>query len=263
MRHCFVVRVFTRGAEGGNHLGIVTDLVELDDRAMQEIATTLGYSETIFVDMTGAVPHVRIFTPAMELPFAGHPLVGAAWLLNTMAPDQHSSLTCGIGSVELSWDGTRAWIGVDLNQPVRERSDFDGGALGIAGVRAVYEVDMPLSYVVVELEEPRHVGEYVPQLDVLDPHPDGQHLSIWAKVDDESGHTRFFAPKMGILEDPATGSAAVAIAATQRHEGRSAGSMTLLQGAEMGMPSEIMLRWDGARAELGGLVVHDGVRELD
>ena len=78
MRHCYVLRVFTRGGEGGNHLGVVTDTTGLADVTMQAIATALGFSETIFIDWRAVGdPRVRIFTPAAELAFAGHPLVGA------------------------------------------------------------------------------------------------------------------------------------------------------------------------------------------
>ena len=80
-----VLRVFTAGREGGNHLGVVNDLVDLDDAAMQQIATDLGFTETVFVDWPeGSIPFARIFTPAEELPFAGHPLVGAAWCLTVI-----------------------------------------------------------------------------------------------------------------------------------------------------------------------------------
>lgn len=264
MRHCFVVRVFTRGEVGGNHLGIITDPVGLTDESMQQVATELGYSETIFVDsMQGPIPHVRFYTPTMELPFAGHPLVGAAWILNTMAPERHESLTCAVGGVGLSWDGERAWIEVALDQAVRRRDDFPAGDLGLADVVAVHEVHMPLEYLVVELADSSAVANYEPRSETLSAHPDGQHISIWSRVDTSTIHTRFFAPKMGILEDPATGSAAVALAATLRHTGEEIGSQTLLQGAEMGFPSEIALSWNGSTARLGGTVVHDEVREIN
>ncbi len=263
MRHCFVVRVFTRGDDGGNHLGIVTDVTGLTDGTMQAIATELGFSETIFVDsMDGEVPHVRIFTPTIELPFAGHPLVGAAWLLNALAPEAHSTLTCGIGTVGLAWDGDRAWIEVRLDQAVRSHPGFDGRGLGLGSVVSASFVDMPLSYVVAELADPAEVAAYVPVGARLGEHPDGQHLSIWAWIDAGTIQTRFFAPKMGILEDPATGSAAVAIAAVLNDRGDAHGAVTLLQGAEMGSPSEIALDWSDGMARLGGAVVRDEVREL-
>ena len=111
MRPCYVLRVFTAGGEGGNHLGVVVDVTGLDDGTMQEIAADLRFSETIFIDWNrGAVPAVRIFTPVAELPFAGHPLVGAAWVLGTMAPGAVDSLRCGIGEVRLGLEGDAPWV---------------------------------------------------------------------------------------------------------------------------------------------------------
>ena len=80
-RPCLVIRVFTRDGKGGNHLGVVTELEGLDTAKMQLIANDLGFSETVFIDQhAGDVPRVRIFTPELELPFAGHPLLqGGEW----------------------------------------------------------------------------------------------------------------------------------------------------------------------------------------
>ena len=87
MRHCQVLSVFTRDGAGGNPLGVITDVTGLDGAAMQAIATELGFSETVFLDSTRpGVPQARIFTPAAEIPFAGHPLVGAGWVLGAMGP---------------------------------------------------------------------------------------------------------------------------------------------------------------------------------
>ena len=81
MRSCHVLRVFTRGDVGGNHLGVVNDASGLDTDAMQGVAADLGFSETVFLHDRGSDgPFVRIFTPAAEMQFAGHPLVGAAWM---------------------------------------------------------------------------------------------------------------------------------------------------------------------------------------
>ena len=86
-RHCYVLRVFTRGDEGGNHLGVVTDSTSLTTESMQAIAVDLGFSETIFLEWNeGEIPHVRIFTPGAEMAFAGHPLVGMAWTLKQLGP---------------------------------------------------------------------------------------------------------------------------------------------------------------------------------
>ena len=114
MRHCYVLRVFTRVSGdgrhvGGNHLGVITDVTGLPDRVMQEIATELGFSETIYVDWRApGNPAARIFTPGAEMPFAGHPLVGAGWLLQVIGPGGPTAITCGVGDVAIEMTGNGA-----------------------------------------------------------------------------------------------------------------------------------------------------------
>src|SRR5450755_1773290 len=97
-----VLRVFTDTAgERGNLLGVVRDAGSIDRSRRQAIAAELGYSETVFIEQEASV---QIFTPAAELPFAGHPLVGSAWLLG--APVLHVPA----GAVRTRVDGSRAWV---------------------------------------------------------------------------------------------------------------------------------------------------------
>ena len=83
-----------QGRSRGNHLGVVPDVAGLDTGTMQGIASDLGFSETIFLDRTEAIPAARIFTPEVELPFAGHPLVGAAWVLGEIEAEPPDRLSC-------------------------------------------------------------------------------------------------------------------------------------------------------------------------
>ena len=249
-RTCHVLRVFTRDGAGGNHLGVITDLSGLSDTAMQTIAHELGYSETIFVDMTGTrVPSVRIFTPAAELPFAGHPLVGATWVLNVLSPHDSNQIECAIGLVDTIMEGDAAWIETSLSQPVALGAPLRGYDPGSAPV-SIAEVEMPLLYHVVELRDSDAVRSV--------PEPTDGMVSVYTWVDEATIHTRFFAPGHGITEDPATGSAAVALAASLKARGAATGRVTLLQGEEMGAPSRIDMRWKGDTVAIGGFVTHDG-----
>ena len=91
-----VLRVFTRDGAGGNPLGVHDGI--LDDTEMQTIAAELGYSETVFLgESSDGVTPTRIFTPSYEMPFAGHPLVGATW--HTARPDESVLLGCQVGTV--------------------------------------------------------------------------------------------------------------------------------------------------------------------
>jgi trans-2,3-dihydro-3-hydroxyanthranilate isomerase len=251
-----ILRVFTDGAEGGNHLGVVADTVKLDDERMQAIATELGFSETVFIDwQPGAMPHIRIFTPVSELPFAGHPLVGAAWLLLHAGPGGVDRVTCGVGSVNISTEGNRVWIEPPFEQPVRVIKNPP--TLGWCNPVRAWEVEMPLPYAVWEMETPEAVGS-------LPSPPDGLGMTlVWAwESPDQQVKARFFAPGMGVVEDPATGSAAVALAAVLRSEGIKAGRVQISQGRELGRPSLIQLTWAGRCCRVGGTVIRDGVKEM-
>lgn len=243
-----VVRVFTRDGDGdgGNLLGIHDGL--LDEGAMANVAANLGFSETIFLDngRDGAPIGVRIFTPHTELPFAGHPLVGATW--HVAQPGETAQLACGIGVVEgCRVDADRATIDV-MFLPDVERASSP------AGVSRSWIARMPLPYEVFELGGPDDVASYTPA-----DRPDNR--LVWARGDagrNEVIRARFFAPGVGVDEDPATGSAAVALAAVLRLEGAEEGSLTIHQGAEMGCPSQIDLSWSSSMTTVGGAVADDG-----
>ena len=244
-----VVRVFTRDGGGGNLLGIHDGL--LGDPVMQSIAADLGYSETIFIDVPGddGIAAVRIFTPVDELPFAGHPLVGATW--HVAAAQATVALRCGIGVVA-------------GHRPTVESASIEVAYLPLVerttapGATAAWVARMPLPYEVHQLANPQDVASYR-----LEDRP--EHRLVWAGGDggDENCvRARFFAPVMGVDEDPATGSAAVALAAVLRHEGRSSGALTIHQGAEIGCPSRIDLAWTIRDTVIGGTIADDGQRTI-
>ena len=264
MRHCYVLRVFTRGENGGNQLGVITDTTSLTEQGMQEIAAELGFSETVFLEWKeGEIPHARIFTPTTEMPFAGHPLVGAAWVLHALGPGGPEAVTCQIGRIDISFDGTAAWIDAPLGQPVSTIENLDAIGLGLRSARSAVVVEMPLRYVLVELERAQEVASFRPNPAVLSAHPDGAHTYVWARAGDGRVRARFFAPGSGVFEDPATGSAAVALARALQTFGEKTGSLLIRQGEEMGNPSDIHLSWTQEGARVGGSVVRDEVRELD
>lgn len=187
-----VLRVFCgEGGHGGNPLGVVLDgrSVALDDR--QALAARLGYSETVFVD-DAELGRIRIFTPEIALPFAGHPVVGAGWLLASKGFPAASLLTPA-GRVALRHDGSRTWAaGRDEWCPPFE---------------------------LIELGDPAEV-------DAQQPGGEGWRY-LWAWADREAGtvRARCFVPEAGIAEDEATGSAALRLCASldrpiEVHQGR-------------------------------------------
>ena len=251
-RECQILRVFTRDGLGGNHLGVVTDLDGLTEETMQAIAFDNGFSETIFCDVSGEVPTARIFTPGAELPFAGHPLVGLGWLLNEMLPDRVDRIRYEVGEVQVSSEDGVTWVQASGDQPVEA---IDPPLLG--GEVAV-SVSMPIPYLVIRFSSPSQVADLVP------PPISFGEVYVWAWEDPgQVVKARFFAGEVGVPEDPATGSAAVALAAHLRTSGQTEGRLVIHQGDEIGHPSTIQLRWDQVSSSIGGTVVRDEVRELE
>ena len=177
-----VLKVFVgEGGVGGNPLGVFLEGHEIPEPDRQGVAADLGFSETVFVDDTEA-GELRIFTPGTELPFAGHPLVGTAWLLNA-ARGAVTTLRPPAGEV-----------------PVR----FDGDVTFISGRP---EWAPPFEH--VELASPGAV-------EALPGPPEGHDLvGAWAWDDKEAGRVRVrvFPARFGIVEDEATGAHAVRLAA--------------------------------------------------
>jgi trans-2,3-dihydro-3-hydroxyanthranilate isomerase len=252
---CTIVRVFTRDGAGGNHLGVIR--CHLQPQLMQEIAADLGFSETIFIDTADpGLPNVRIFTPGAELPFAGHPLVGAAWVLGA----ETDRIRCGIGDVGVRHDGPVTWIDVPLYGSVEDPSGVDAflRRAGFQAPVAVHRVGLPLEYVIGELADVEAVAGGQPSMVVLS---EVFGTLVYARRG-EVARARFFAPGSGVDEDPATGSAAVALAVALSAAGEPEGHLSINQGEEIGHPSRIELRWDTTTASIGGTVELDEVRSL-
>lgn len=178
-----VVRVFTsEDGRNGNELGITRDSSETANRE-QPIAAELRFSETVFIDtVAGGAAKIRIFTQASELPFAGHPSVGTAWWLREQG-EPVTTLIERAGDVAVAYEGDLTWItGRGEWAP-----DFEW----------------------IELDTPAAV-------DVLSPDDyDSGEKYFYSWVDERAGsiRSRMFAPGLGVIEDQATGSAAVALTA--------------------------------------------------
>lgn len=254
-RHCYVLSVFTREGQGGNPLGVVTDILGLDEVKMQRVATDLGFSETIFLHwFEGPVPKARIFTPRREIPFAGHPLVGAAWVLLNLGPLNPGEIDCSAGPIKIRQVGDLTWIDTPADQPVMPLQPP-------RWLRAMESLDVrvPSPYMLIRLGSAEEVASMKP--DVLNGLGD-VYIWTWQKKS-TTVRARFFAPDFGIDEDAATGSAAVALGARMRYAGIPEGALTIYQGEEMGKPSELHLEWNPLRTSVGGTVTKDEVRFLE
>lgn len=258
-RPCHVLRVFTRGDEGGNHLGVVNDVVGLSDDDMQRIATELGFSETVFVDWVDGEddPSVRIFTPASELPFAGHPLVGTAWVLTELGPHPTNRIMTRVGAVDYMVDDQMVHVSCDITISILEPDDVVQlcAAAGMPDPISTIRLAMPKEYAIAEYDSFDDVAALAPDMDAL---ATRFGLLVFAR-DGDAVKERFFAPHSGIDEDPATGSAAVALARALSLRGEEKGSVTISQGDEIGHPSTIELAWEPGRTTIGGTVRRDEV----
>lgn len=255
VRPAHVLRVFTRGDIGGNLLGVINDTIGLSSDQMQAIAAELGFSESTFVDWRqGETPMVRIFTPKVEMEFAGHPLVGTAWVMNFLGPEAHDKLECVAGVVDVRIDGATVWIDAALGQETELEPAV--GIIAEAGLpkpTRTWMVRMPKEYFVVEYPNSAAITGLAPDMGVLE----AQFGTLCFARDETRAHMRFFAPAGGVAEDPATGSAAVALARAMVESGEAPGKLSIDQGAEIGTPSRIELEWTAQTASIGGTVVHD------
>ena len=240
---------FTDVPLAGNQLAVFTDARDLDELTMQALAKETNLSESVFVlppSSDDADVRIRIFTPARELPFAGHPTLGAAFVLGGPLSKVVIRLETGAGvvPVELERDGPRIVFGlmdqpIPAWEPVRDPAAILA-ALGVSGSGLPVErYDLGPGHVYVELESPAAVAALAPNVSALArATPDG--ANCFAR-DGARWKTRMFAPNHGVVEDPATGSAAGPLAVHLARHGRIAFGerIEISQGTEIGRPSTL------------------------
>ncbi|MEQ1580341.1 MAG: PhzF family phenazine biosynthesis protein [Steroidobacteraceae bacterium] len=270
-----VVDVFTQTQFGGNQLAVITDGRGLSDDQMQRIANEFNFSETTFVlpaSDTANTARVRIFNRTHEMPFAGHPNVGTAFVLGRQGEVLGQPVSgalrfeemAGLVTVALeSAAGEVRGATIDAPRALAVGKTFDAAAmakcLGLtpAEIRlnhhAPTEVSVGIEFVVVEVE-PGAVSRMAMNLDAFRAtadRGDGTYgrLSVFAYARVGAGmeklRARMFAPLAGTFEDPATGSASGALGAYLAWlDPRADGEYRIVieQGVDMGRPSEINLR---------------------
>jgi trans-2,3-dihydro-3-hydroxyanthranilate isomerase len=265
----FVVDVFTDTPLEGNQLGVFTDGRAFSPEQMQRLAREMSFAETIFVlpPEQAADVRIRIFTPGTELPFAGHPVLGSAFVVATALGLSTVRLETGAGVVpiELQREGERVVFG-RMEQPIPswELYEHEAELLRALGVeRSGLPVEAyrngPL-HVYVALENEEAVAALKPDLGALAELPD-----VCANCFAGSGRrwkTRMFSPLNGLPEDPATGSAAGPLAVHLARHGRIAfgDEIEIRQGVEIRRPSLLYARAEGSperieRVEVGGSAV--------
>jgi trans-2,3-dihydro-3-hydroxyanthranilate isomerase len=273
-----VVDVFTDRPYAGNPLAVVLDADDLPSEAMQALAREFHLSETAFpVAAThderarGVAYRLRIFTPEVELPFAGHPSVGTAWLLASLgrvpAGDLVQVCAAGDRSLHVSTDGGGARLTSDdlvageLQDPEPALAAVGLGVADLAGGVRVCSAGLAFTVLPVRADA---LGRCQPNVTLLRsfafPASDtaGVYVTAWA-AGSSTARTRMFAGDIGVPEDPATGSAALALAPWLVAEGAATSGLDyeVVQGVELGRPSTMSCRVEvvdgrAARAHVGG-----------
>jgi trans-2,3-dihydro-3-hydroxyanthranilate isomerase len=265
-----VADVFTDTPLAGNPVAVFTDARELETEDMQRLAREMNLSESVFVLPKESDGHarIRIFTPSIELPFAGHPTLGTAFVLAQPMQLDMIRLETGMGTVpiRLEREGPRIVFG-RMEQPLPSWQPFAEadallGALRVErSVLPVELYDNGVQHVYVALAAEDEVAALRPELGALADLRDVVGVNCFAG-EDARWKTRMFAPGSGVAEDPATGSAAGPLAVHLARHGRIGWGeeIEISQGAEIGRPSTLYARADGSadqieRVEVGGSAV--------
>lgn len=288
-KNCIFVDAFTDIPYAGNQLAVFPDGAGLSTEQMQALAKEINYSETTFIlktDSPAADFRVRIFTPSQELPFAGHPTLGTAYAILEIfstwpAGKETLRLEMKVGVIPVRREKDLLWMTQSKPEFFTQHDDrkgvadlFDLSAADIRDDLPIEEVSTGNRILIVPIKtlaavqraqgnatNMKHffsgdlIGPYLFSLETVDP---GAHV-----------HTRFFAPHLGILEDPATGSAAGPLVGYLLKHGVFGNELDVVneQGVEMGRRSIIMMRGrregDAYSVKIGGKCTHVGNGEFE
>jgi trans-2,3-dihydro-3-hydroxyanthranilate isomerase len=278
------VDVFTQDRFGGNQLAVFTDARGLSDAEMQSLAAEMNYSETTFVlppSDPANTARVRIFTRSHEMPFAGHPNVGTAFVLARHGRDSGGVLRfeeiAGLVEVRVASGGDGQVTGATIAAPQALSTGIELPAEAIAACAGLEPPDVVVAnhrpvrasvgvfFVLAEVTLAA-LGRATPDLGqfraVRDATPglEGRFSLFLYARDGSDLRARMFAPISGTWEDPATGSASATVAGLLLSlSGEDDASFTLTQGVEMGRPSLLNIKAyrapDGVRATVGGACV--------
>jgi trans-2,3-dihydro-3-hydroxyanthranilate isomerase len=293
----FICDVFTDIRFGGNQLAVLPEAGGLSDRQMQQIAREFNFSESTFVfpAEAGHTRKVRIFTPSIEVPFAGHPNVGTAFALATAGEfgsiEESITVTfeekAGLVLVLIRKRDGRIWCELKAPQGLSLGKAFTAEMLAAAVSLAPGDVvtrthppqvaSVGLPFLMAELKDRaalERARTNMPGVEAIAAEGVMPDIHLYTLSGDEFDiRARMFAPLDGVPEDPATGSANCALAALlTHHKSEREGSFRwrIAQGVEMGRPSVLEARTEKRDGEVVGtwiggasVLVSEGFIEVD
>jgi len=268
------VDVFAESPFRGNALAVFADAADLSRNQMQVIASEMNLSETTFVTAVSSDEYsVRIFTPRAELPFAGHPTVGTAWVLKQLGELRGSEVLqrSPAGATSVIFDGDRVWfersgeVFQDLKRDTPQVNDKLAKALGLTAGDIGLEprelgrstdrleaapTDIGIKQLMVPIRDVATLGRCRPIAGLLEAF-DGDGVYCFTAAGAGRLRARGFFSDLGIEEDPATGSAAAGLGV---YLAARVGPIEaeIAQGVEMGRPSRIYVRADAGVVRIGG-----------
>ncbi len=281
-----IVDVFTDRPFAGNQLAVVQGAAALSTGQCLALAREFGFSETTFpVPVSPSSYFTRIFTPGGEIPFAGHPTLGTAWVLRANGNLATARVTQAsrVGDVQVTFtdDGL-----VELSAAVRDLvgplppdlthalladvglgpDDLDGQAyVAGTGLDFVYLPVRPGAVARARIPaRPLDAHRALTVLSLQDPLSGVSVHSVNGGPADVSVHARVFVPELAVPEDPATGSAAAGLGVVLAGAGRLAddGRLTIRQGVELGRPSTLFVRLERSEGRLVAVHVSGGVHPV-
>ena len=270
-----VFDVFTDEPFGGNPLAVIPDATGLPEALLQKIAREFNFSETVFIYPPASARNtarVRIFTPTMEIPFAGHPTIGTAVTLAQMGHGPDMTLELGVGPIRATATPERAEFSTDVPLEVLATPDPDlvAAALGLEPSDICLSTHAPtlatvgLPFTLTELTSRAALARCSPDTDAFRKgaaaHQSSLDFAQFAYVRAGNGSAiqidaRMFAPLDNIPEDPATGSACAALGAFLAQLTGDSLSAEVLQGEDMGRPSQISLKAANGVVTIAGFAV--------
>jgi trans-2,3-dihydro-3-hydroxyanthranilate isomerase len=285
LRYC-LVDVFTNRPFGGNPLAVFTDARDLSPSLMQALAKELNLSETSFVlpaDNLAHHHHVRIFTPAVELPMAGHPTIGTAFvlaheqLIQISEPETTVLFEEGVGIIPVTLTTKEGYLhSIQMSQPlptfgsqftereaIAQMLSLDLAALDTTLPLEVVSCGVPFLFVAVKNMAAMRAIRFRQDVWERVLHDfEAPHLFVFTQEVEMAGstvHSRMFAPAMGIAEDPATGAASGPLGCYLVRHGniRPAKTTQIIseQGFEIGRPSFIQVTIEQKGKDITGVHV--------